>query len=338
MALLAARTDKGTRKPTNEDACCIEVAETRFGEVAMAIVCDGVGGLARGELASSTVVERFATWFEEELPMLVEGMADTGAFQFSTVRAVWGALLSGLNELVQAYGTSVGANLGSTFTGIIACQGRYLVAHIGDCRLYQVGPRQFRQVTEDQTLLAKKLASGELRPEDAASFAQKNVILQSVGTERVLRPSFYEGTFAPDDLFVILCDGAYRRIGGEGVRRNFQGIDYASERAMGEACERVIRESLEQGEQDNLTVVCFSGDLIQVAPDSNAVWEPLPQYQEADTAISQAIDAAAAEAEDGELLTAVFDDEPEEDPEEPTAVWGVDSEDTPTMVDGGGEA
>lgn len=44
MAYLAARTDKGVRKQVNEDACCIEVAQTSFGEVLMAVVCDGVGG------------------------------------------------------------------------------------------------------------------------------------------------------------------------------------------------------------------------------------------------------------------------------------------------------
>ena len=266
MALVAARTDRGTRKPTNEDACCVEVAKTRFGDAVMAIVCDGVGGLVRGEVASSTVVARFASWFEGELPVLLDGMAEVDAFPFAAVRVVWGVLLSSVNEQIRAYGASIGANLGSTFTGVIACQGRFLAAHVGDCRLYQIGPREFRQVTEDQTLLAQKLASGELSPEHAATFAQKNVILQSVGTERVLRPSFYEGAFSPDDIFVVLCDGAYRRIGGERVCRCFQGIDRTSEHAMEGACERVMRESLERGESDNLTVACFSGNLVRVEP------------------------------------------------------------------------
>lgn len=338
MAYIAVRTDKGARKPTNEDACCIEVANTCFGEVVMAIVCDGVGGLVRGELASSTIIERFVTWFEDELPMLMDGMIDTGYFQFSTVRAVWGALLASLNELIQAYGTSVGGKLGSTFTGIIACQDRYLVAHVGDCRLYQVSLRQFRQVTEDQTLLAKKLSSGEIAPEDAASFSQKNVILQSVGTERVLRPTFYEGSFEPEDIFVILCDGAYRLIGGEGVRRNYQGLDYQNERALNDACERIISENLNAGEVDNITVVCFSGDLVKTALNTTQEREPVQQVHEQDYIISQAIDAAAADAFDEEFLTAVYEDEQEEEPEESTAVWSEEEFSTNLASDSkGGE-
>ena len=75
MAYLAARTNAGTRKRENEDACCIEVGYGPFGEVLMAIVCDGVGGLSRGNVASSTVINRFVTWFEQELPALVETLA-----------------------------------------------------------------------------------------------------------------------------------------------------------------------------------------------------------------------------------------------------------------------
>ena len=103
MALVAARTDRGTRKPTNEDACCVEVAKTRFGDAVMAIVCDGVGGLVRGEVASSTVVARFASWFEGELPVLLDGMAEVDAFPFAAVRVVWGVLLSSVNEQIRAY-------------------------------------------------------------------------------------------------------------------------------------------------------------------------------------------------------------------------------------------
>lgn len=312
MAVLAARTDKGPRKQTNEDACCAIAADTKFGEVLMAIVCDGVGGLARGELASSTVIDRFVEWFETELPTLIEGMVDTGAFQFSTVRFIWEALLQNTNELIQSYGTSTRSSFGTTFTGVIVCQGHYLVGHVGDCRLYQVGPRSFRQVTEDQTLLATKLASGEITPEEAQNFAQKNVIMQSVGTERVLKPAFYEGTIANDDMMVMLCDGAYRRVGGEGIRRNFQGIDYLSELAMGEACDRVIQECLDKGEIDNLTVVCFSGSLEekQVKPITSVA----SMDAERMAAYSQIVDSVMADGYDDEdMSTMVFDDSREEE-------------------------
>lgn len=261
MAYIATCTDKGRVKRINEDACCVECAETPLGEVLMGVVCDGVGGLSRGELASSTVVERFSRWFERELPGLMEGMVVAGAFDFSAVRIVWGTLLASLNDLIRSYGASVGGKLGTTFSGIIACDGTYLLGHVGDCRVYQLSHDAFWQISQDQTLLAQKLASGELTPQQAQAFDKKHVILQSVGTQRVLKPVFSTGRYTAEDLFVACCDGVWRRAGNEGVRRAFEGEDFRDEAALSRACQRLLLDDLAQGERDNLTIICFSGDL-----------------------------------------------------------------------------
>ena len=260
MAFVAASTNAGTRKKVNEDACCIEVAQTPLGEVLMAIVCDGVGGLSRGNVASSTVIDRFVRWFEGELPMLMGGMVEAGAFDFALVKAVWGTMLQSQNDLIRTHGIKAGGRLGTTFTGIIACGGHYLAGHVGDCRAYRMNPIAFEQITEDQSLVAKQLAAGEITEEEARK-RPKNVILQSVGTERVVKPVFYEGSVHADDLFVICCDGAYHRVENGGIRHLFQRLDYRDEAAMGAACDTLLRTDMDYGEKDNLTVLCFSGDL-----------------------------------------------------------------------------
>ena len=260
MAFLAVCTDKGVRKDTNEDACCVEVADTPLGEVAMAIVCDGVGGLARGDVASSTVINRFVDWFEGELPALVDGMVDAGRFDFLIVKAVWGAMLAQLNEVIRRYGTKLGGRLGTTFTGLIACNGWYLIAHVGDCRAYLLNRSRITQITEDQTLVAARLSRGEITEAEAAQ-QPKNVILQSVGTERALKPVFYEGAFARDDLFVICCDGAYNCTGNDGVWATFGQLDYTNEAALLDASRQMLARDINRGEKDNLTVVCLAGAL-----------------------------------------------------------------------------
>lgn len=64
----AIATDKGIVKAVNEDSACLKIAETPDGKtIAMAVVCDGLVGLSRGELASATVIRRFVRWFDEEL-------------------------------------------------------------------------------------------------------------------------------------------------------------------------------------------------------------------------------------------------------------------------------
>lgn len=304
----------------------------------MAIVCDGVGGLARGNVASATVVDRFDDWFVNELPALMEGMIQQGSFQMPTVKAIWGALLAQLNEMIQAYGTKEGSKLGTTFTGLIACDDRYLVAHVGDCRAYRMSAAGFEQLTEDQTLINKQLAAGEITEEEAAARPQ-NVILQSVGTERVLKPEFYEGSFGADDLFVICCDGAYKRAGNEGVRQTFQAIDYRNEEVLTLACDELMRKDMEHGEKDNLTVVCLSGAL--AGPDGSvAAPQTAPTTYATVTGGTPTGEAWTDAEEDAEeLVTAVYDDEGEQ--EEPAAAApsaAAEGDDTPTTVESIGVA
>lgn len=261
MAHVAACTDKGTRRKTNQDACCTQVADTKYGEVVMAIVCDGVGGLAGGELASSSVVYRFAQWFNDELPVLVARMGVGRPFDFGCVEAAWRQLLASLNTKIQAYGRTRGVCMGTTFTGVLVCGSHYVAGHVGDCRMYHITGHEAHQVTVDQTLLAKKLAEGELSPENVDEFPLGHVILQSVGTEDLLRPSFYEGACSPDDLLVLCCDGAYHKAEDVGVGTFFWHVDHRDEAALEQACRDVLRYDMNHGESDNLTIVCVSCDL-----------------------------------------------------------------------------
>ena len=69
--MIAAHSDVGIKKNTNQDSLLIKVAQTNLGRVCLCVVCDGMGGLAKGELASATVVRVFEKWFEERLPYLI---------------------------------------------------------------------------------------------------------------------------------------------------------------------------------------------------------------------------------------------------------------------------
>ena len=65
---VAAQTDAGTTKTVNQDSLTVKVANTIYGEVAFAVICDGMGGLQQGEVASSAVVRAYEQWFLRDLP------------------------------------------------------------------------------------------------------------------------------------------------------------------------------------------------------------------------------------------------------------------------------
>ena len=66
--LVTADTDIGITKKTNQDSLLIKHGSYEDGELLLAVVCDGMGGLAKGEVASASVITAFAKWFDNELP------------------------------------------------------------------------------------------------------------------------------------------------------------------------------------------------------------------------------------------------------------------------------
>lgn len=66
--IVAAESDIGIAKSVNQDSLCVKVAETELGNAALLLICDGMGGLAMGELASAEVVQSFSEWFENDFP------------------------------------------------------------------------------------------------------------------------------------------------------------------------------------------------------------------------------------------------------------------------------
>lgn len=134
----AAATTRGGVKDVNQDSCCVLEARSEFGPVALVVVCDGVGGLATGELASTYVVNRFAQWFEHALPSYLAYNSEGGRVDISKLEGVWGDLLEGANARIAAYGQAHGARMGTTFSGLLVCQDSCFIGQVGDSRVYRL--------------------------------------------------------------------------------------------------------------------------------------------------------------------------------------------------------
>lgn len=258
MLSVVGRSSVGTHKSVNQDSWCALVATTSAGEMALAVVCDGVGGLSSGELASATVVGAFSDWFERDLPSLAAGgVRATGRVDLSAVAAAWSSLLADLNLRISEYGRQHGARLGTTFTGILVCQGRYVLGQVGDCRAYRLAGGAIEQLSEDQTLAARAVAEGTMTKEQALHAPQGSVLLQSVGTQRELRPEFSYGEARTGDVLLLCCDGFYRQLGDEGIRAAYANVGPGDEAALAAVTEGLIEQDMARGEKDNLTAVCL---------------------------------------------------------------------------------
>ena len=186
-----ADTDIGISKNTNQDSVLIKHASYDGGEVLLAVICDGMGGLARGELASATVIRAFAKWFDEELPYELENV------DLKVIGGKWSLMLKDLNvrilEASKKYCRS-GEAMGTTFTGILFVGDQYVIAHVGDTRVYQI-TSDMKQLTTDQTFVAREVSRGTMTLEQALQDKRRNMLLQCVGASDVVEPQVLTGLF-----------------------------------------------------------------------------------------------------------------------------------------------
>lgn len=194
-------TDIGIKKQTNQDALLLKEANTHQGHVLLAAVCDGMGGLSKGELASSVLIRELDNWFQNTLPgHLCKGLTA------DSLKREWTDLVLEMNQRISDYGIQHRLNLGTTMTALLIVDQAYYMINIGDSRIYEISP-VFRQITKDHTYVQREMDQGRMSQEQADVSKKRNVLLQCVGASKVIFPDFYSGTIAPNQVFLLCSDG-----------------------------------------------------------------------------------------------------------------------------------
>ena len=173
-------TDVGTRKETNQDSLAIKVVNTKEGNVAFAIVCDGMGGLAKGEVASKEVIEAFCTWFDDTLVDEIQN----GTFTEQNLVSQWDDIIQIQNRRLGAYGEENHLQLGTTVSAILLYKDQYYIVHVGDSRVYEL-TKTAKQLTNDQTFIARELAAGRMTPEQAKEYKDQKKLKHALKEQAV---------------------------------------------------------------------------------------------------------------------------------------------------------
>ena len=269
MYRVAGYSNVGLRKKTNQDSCCAEVAVTPYGDTALLVMCDGVGGLSSGELASYSVIRWLTDWFETSYPALIELFHDNLGALFSRVQGEWENGLERLNSVLRSYGRVSQSKLGTTCTAILFFNGQHVIAHIGDCRVYRFAETGgMEQLTDDQTWVAREVARGNITPEQARSHPKKNVILQSVGTQDGIQTVFTRGFNSEGDVYLVCCDGFRNELFDDELMEKFSGAANRSESILYTSCENLADLVMSRNEYDNISAVvlaCSAGGSYDMA-------------------------------------------------------------------------
>jgi serine/threonine protein phosphatase PrpC len=209
------------------------------------VVADGMGGHAGGDVASAIAVRRIA-----EVDQKFTSAHDA-VFALQSALIAANSLLA---ETVFEHDELTG--MGTTVSGIIRVDNQIAMAHIGDSRIYRYRGGKLEQISADHTFVQRLVDSGRITPEEAAVHPRRSVLMRVLGDVDAA-PEIDTAVFdtSPGDRWLICSDGLSSYVSDDKMEHVLATIPSAQG-----AAERLIKESLDQGAPDNVTVVLVDID------------------------------------------------------------------------------
>ncbi len=234
---VAAGTDVGRIRAGNEDSLYADADQER----GLFIVADGMGGHAAGEVASEMAVQIVA----RDLTDVRDVAADASGLRMAeALKAANRAIYERTIEEADKQG------MGTTASCLMMGQGRYLIGHIGDSRVYLLRDGTFRQVTKDHSYVQEQVDAGFLTPEQARYHPYSNVITRCVGANAAVEADVLSGEIQKGDVFLVASDGLTGMVEDPQLKKILE-----SQQTPGSMVAAMITEANRRGGLDNITAI-----------------------------------------------------------------------------------
>jgi PPM family protein phosphatase len=241
----SARTDVGAVRSVNEDS--MRVAPPIF------LVADGMGGHARGDVASQTVVRIFTEHIAEDALSTPERILDAIHSSNDAVRA-----LTGEGER----GTAVS---GTTLAGIAlvdAGEGdgvHWMAYNVGDSRIYMWDGRDLTQLSVDHSAVQELVDAGLIAVTDAERHPDRNVITRAIGAEDYVDADVWLVPARGRQTFVICSDGISKELGDDAIASILAGE--AADGSGNTLADALVDAAIAKGGRDNVTAVVVHSEV-----------------------------------------------------------------------------
>jgi len=237
----ACRSDAGRVRRNNEDLPLLDAERGIFG------VIDGVGGQNAGEVAADIARD-----------VILQRLARPLGTPAERVRE---AIALANNEIFRRSRTSPElAGMTCVVTLAIVSHGRLTVGHVGDSRLYTIGPRGIRKLTHDHSPVGEREDAREISEMDAMRHPRRHEVFRDVGSAHRDKDEddyveVIETVLAPDSALLLCSDGLTDMIPSTTVGRVVRA-SAGNPQAIADA---LIEAANEAGGRDNVTVVYAEG-------------------------------------------------------------------------------
>lgn len=217
-------TDIGVRRKENQDNYWSALLKVDGEDAGVICLCDGMGGLNNGGLASRIVVESVRDYFKSNIDF--DGL--------STV-------LQHANNTIHSIAVGEGSRMGTTCTVLLCYEGIYRILHVGDSRCYLLRDHNFSALTRDHSALAKYKITKDKNPDLYKKY--KNSLTRCIGVKEFVQTDYIEGEYLPGDTFLCCSDGLWHY---------FDDYTYSEEQLF--QLPELIKKCIDSGETDNITV------------------------------------------------------------------------------------
>lgn len=221
--------DKG-RRENNQDSLMLEQVYTRRGRVLLAVVSDGIGGLAEGETASGFIIEKLLQNFYQEILILIAKGRGKKALKKSFLRCFFE-----INQLLNQYGKSKEIRLGATVSLLLVWKKNYLLMHLGDSHIYQI-KKGVQKMTKDHS------AGGSVLTRCMGSFAYEI-------------PDLRTGRIRGKTGFLLCTDGFDHYIREEMLLDALEPKEIHREEQIDKRLKQLVSFEMKQGEKDNISAI-----------------------------------------------------------------------------------
>lgn len=249
------KSDKGNIKKNNEDNYIIKSLTKGRNKCGLIAVCDGLGGLSCGEVASKIMVDEIDIWWEEKINTIIKRKS-----QERYILHCLEELLREGNKKVNKKSKELEAKIGTTISCILIINNTYYVAHVGDSRIYKL-ENNLEQITQDHTLYERLRRCGCI---EESNKVKKSILTQCIGNSDDISVYTDMGKIKNSCSFIVCSDGYYNKMDTKATIRRLRHrlIEYDNN-YLQISCEKLVNDVMKAGERDNITLACMRVQVVE---------------------------------------------------------------------------
>lgn len=235
-----AVSDVGTVRSNNQDSA--------FAGERLASICDGMGGHAGGDTASTIAIRSLAHIEQDSRPndvKVVSSMMET------SIMAAHDAIVGKAKRERRL------AGMGTTVTAVSLVNGYWVLAHLGDSRAYLLRDNHLIRMTCDHSYVQHLIDTGHITPEEARNHPQRNVVMRVLGDFDIdPRPDMAIRLAHPSDRWLLCSDGVCGVLEDSTIQEVMSSVSNQEECAQ-----KLVSMALKAGSTDNATAVIADATL-----------------------------------------------------------------------------